>query len=216
MRRARGSLVMSVLLLVALCPGAARADEPEDEDARQVPAARRKPPSLPEGQMRSGFAFQASLGFGRIAATTQATMSTNATVAASTTISGNFLLGYKYGRIVVGLGFDLSRAAVSGFGAGLSATKLTIVPALELAVVRSRDERVDFFLRGAAAIGSDFSQSIGNTQAGFQLGPGIRYWLHPSFAFGGVAYLHGDFSFAGESTSALWSIDVALQVLAVF
>ena len=47
------------------------------------------------------------------------------------------------------------------------------------------------------------------------LGPGLRYWVHPQFAVGAAAGVRGDFLFAPEGTRA-FSVFGAVQILGLF
>ena len=147
-------------------------------------------------------------------------------------LRGGVFGGYKIGRAIFGLGFDLERlangsSAPMGGGSSSATTVFQFVPGVSFAILRSADKRVELF--GEADFG--FGTTVVDKQSGvdyfhfsYDVGPGVRYWVHPQFAFSALAGLDGQFEYdtttsGGISTtmsSGVTSIFAQLQVMGVF
>ena len=149
-------------------------------------------------------------------------------------VQGGIFGGYKIKRFIFGLGFDLSRVA-SGTSSGntstsTSNTSILFTPGLSVAIVRSADKRVELFGQFDMGFGTTVGDAIATGESVFRLnydvGPGLRYWVHPQFAFGALAGLNGGFMWdtraanngmpSTTSSSGLTSIFAQLQFMGVF
>jgi hypothetical protein len=149
-----------------------------------------QPHGAPSGQGRRGFVVMASLGVRPLNFSPSGTGSTPAAV------QGDLAIGFKVGRVMLTFGVDLSAVdTINDLGYQPSATFL-FVPGLQIAMYRSRDQRVELIgsLRfGAGAV-------INNSNAGnqdsvgtpvlvmYEIAPAVRYWMHRQFA---VQFLAG-------------------------
>lgn len=136
--------------------------------------------------------------------------------------------GYQHRRWSVGVGFQLGRNFESNDGNttmdDVTDTTFMLVPGARVALERSSDGRAE--LIGVLDLG--FGESRRGFDAGvaddevverfqLQLGPGLRYWLGPSFAFGASALVrHARFRVEREDsfTGQVWTSEVASTRLA--
>ena len=149
-------------------------------------------------------------------------------------IQGGIFGGYKIKRFIFGLGFDLSRVS-SGTSMGntstsTSNTSILFSPGLSVAIVRSADKRVELFGQFDMGFGTTVGDAIATGESVFRfnydVGPGLRYWVHPQFAFGAFAGVNGSFMWdtraatmgmpSTTSSSGLTSIFAQLQFMGVF
>ena len=149
-------------------------------------------------------------------------------------LQGGIFGGYKIKRVIFGLGFDLSRVA-TGTSAGGSTmstatTSILFSPGVSVAIVRSSDKRVELFGQFDLGFGTTVGDAIATGESVFRLnydlGPGVRYWVHPQFAFGALAGLNGSFLWdtraamngmpSTTSSTGLTSIFAQLQFMGVF
>ena len=152
-------------------------------------------------------------------------------------LQGSLFGGYKVGRIVFGVGIDLFRVSQNiGSGADSRSQSATIVsfePGVRVSLLSSSDQRVELYGEFGFGIGHQFSDqtppppnqpSNSNYLIQYQVGPGLRYWLHPSFAMGLLAALRGSFFSSTDtqggttqtSTLGVTNIGAQLQVIGVF
>ena len=196
-----------------------------------APAAARAQGRLEGGQADHGAVVEARLGSELI------TIATGVTPGSTTTFSGvqgGIFGGYKIKRFIFGLGFDIARVA-SGTSAGntttsSATTSIAFVPGLSVAIVRSADKRVELFGEFDMGFGTTVGDAIATGESIFRfsydVGPGLRYWVHPQFAFGALAGLNGAFTWdtraanggmpSTTSSSGLTSIFAQLQFTGVF
>lgn len=134
-------------------------------------------------------------------------------------LDGGFFAGAKIGRVMVGGSVDLQRVAagqdaVGGHGSS-SATLMKFMPGVRVAILRSADERVELYGQFDFGIGHIFinqSPSPGtiyedsNVLISYQIGPGLRVWLHPQLALGMLFGLRGEFLSYDTSDNASASI----------
>lgn len=189
--------------------------------------------TVPMGQKPRGFAFEAHLGTQLVALTGSTNLGA---------FSGGVFAGYKINRVILGLGFDVARvASATETGAnktGDASTALFFAPGVRVSILRSADQRVDFFGQFDLGLGGVVNEQrpapMGNQpdvtrfRLYYNVGPGVRFWAHPQFAVGAVTGVHGDFALTktttsvGNSsttvtqTSTVTSIFAALQLLGVF
>jgi hypothetical protein len=188
-----------------------------------------------EVQKQAGFAFEGHIG------TQFLTLAGGGTAINVGAVQGGFFAGYKIGRIIAGLGFDIERVA-SGTSGGMQPstsradTAIAFVPGVRVALVRSSDGRVELFAEADFGFGHAFHDDstvmnppdTSNFHFSYQLGPGLRYWLHPQFAIGGLVGVRGDFEFDSQTintgmgsittstSSGITAIFANLQLLGVF
>ncbi|HWE29272.1 MAG TPA: hypothetical protein VHB97_14785 [Polyangia bacterium] len=198
-------------------------------------------PSLAHGEVRldggqadHGVVVEARLGSQLV--TLVATGPGNTNTSTISGLQGGIFGGYKIKRVIFGLGFDLSRFAtgtsVSGGGSSTSSATTTIafVPGISVAIVRSADKRVELFGQFDMGFGTTVGDSVATGESIFRLnydvGPGLRFWAHPQFAFGALAGLAGNFAWdtraanngvpSTTSSTGLTSIFAQLQIMGVF
>ena len=196
-----------------------------------APSLAHAEPRLDGGQADHGVVVEARLGseFLNLGAT-----GTGATTIAFSGVQGGIFGGYKIKRVIFGLGFDLSRVA-SGTSTGNTSTSnsntsILFSPGVSVAILRSADQRVELFGQFDMGFGTTVGDAIANGESIFRLtydvGPGLRYWVHPQFAFGALAGLNGSFMWdtraanngmpSTTSSSGLTSIFAQLQFMGVF
>src|SRR5207244_2476663 len=108
-------------------------------------------------------------------------------------LQGGFFFGYKIDRFLFGLGIDLDRFATSSSSSGnpdasQSTTGLLLLPGVRIAALRSSDERVELYGEFDLGWGHAFTDQSpapmgqqpqkSNNRLVYQLGPGVRYWIH--------------------------------------
>jgi len=133
-------------------------------------------------------------------------------------VYGGIFGGYKIDRIIVGVGFDFTSSDAGG-GAQIV---MRWAPGLRVAIVRSNDERVELFGQFDFSFGHDFGSNVGNELIGVDLGPGVRYWVHPQFALSAVGGWNGNWNLydgvgplPGQK-SVVMGIFAGLQLLGIF
>lgn len=128
-------------------------------------------------------------------------------------VTGGLFAGYKLDRVLFGLGFDFS-----SYDAGGAQIAMRWVPGVRVAIVRSSDERVEIFGQLDVSLGHDFGAPVGNELIGVKLGPGVRYWVHPQFAFSAVGGWDGNWQLYDRPSNktVLQGIFAGVQALAVF
>jgi hypothetical protein len=154
-------------------------------------------------------------------------------------IEGGVFLGGKIDRVVVGLGFELGRVAngssVTGGGdQSQASTSIMFVPGVRVAIVRSHDQRVELFGQFDLGFGTLVNEqspapmgpqpSTSRFRFSYDVGPGVRFWVHPQFAVAGFTGVAGQFEYDSTSqagttlktSSGLTAIFAALQLMGVF
>lgn len=206
-----------------LAPPASAHSAPSDpDDAAPVraahPRAHRKDAA---GQASHGFVVAASLG---VRPASFATGSAG-NVAQGVTTQGGLALGYKKGRVVVSLGFDLTTVdAKDSFGYKTSAAFL-FVPGLQVALFRSRDHRVE--LLGSLRVGAGSLMSSDPMYGGsppvltmYEIAPALRYYLHKQFAVHALAGYGGQYSIvrfsSGSSVTGVHSLVTTFGAIGIF
>jgi hypothetical protein len=191
-------------------------------------------PRLEGGQARRGFAAEIHLATALFSLGQGGSFST---------VTGGLFAGAKLGRVIFGLGFDIQRFAtgMSATGTNEATTARTAIlfsPGVRVAIVRSRDERVELFGEFDIGFGHTFTDQspapqgpqpdTSNFHLTYLVGPGLRYWIHPQFAVSALGAVNGQFEFDSTSTTVgtikttqssstgLTNIVAALQFLGVF
>jgi hypothetical protein len=187
---------------------------------------------LDGGQADHGVVVEARIGSELVELVT--TGPTSTTVSTLSGLQGGIFGGYKIKRVIFGLGFDLARTA-SGTSTGntttsSATTSILFTPGVSVAIVRSADKRVELFgqfdLGFGTTVGDAVAKNEGIFRLAYDVGPGIRYWVHPQFAFGALAGVAGSFVWDTQSattgipsttsSSGLTSIFAQVHVLGVF
>ena len=131
-------------------------------------------------------------------------------------VFGGIFGGYKLDRLILGLGFDFS-----SYDAGGAEIIMNWVPGVRYELVRSSDQKVALFGQLDVSIGHDFGRNVANEIIGADVGLGVRYWVHPQFAFAGVGGWNGTWNLTQPSplpstSEVLQGIFAGVQLLGVF
>jgi len=196
-----------------------------------APAVVRAQGRFDGGQADHGVVAEARLGSELISLATGGTGS-SVTFAG---VSGGVFGGYKIKRIIFGLGFDVTRVASGSSTGNVSTssanTSIAFVPGLSVAIVRSADKRVELFGEFDMGFGTTVGDAVATGESIFRfsydVGPGVRYWVHPQFAFGALAGVNGAFTWDTRSSggtgmpsttasTGVTSIFAQLQFMGVF
>ncbi len=225
--------ITGTLLVSALAIGFLGAPSYAQDPMAPPPASVYRPP-VENGQKESGFAFEVHLGSQLLSIGNGGN-----NIVALGTLQGGIFAGYKIGRLIVGLGFDIERVA-SGRSQTMQQdtstadTAILFSPGVRFALLRSSDHRVELFAQLDLGFGTTFtSQSpppmgtqpdTSNFRITYDVGPGLRFWVVPQFAFAAFVGLNGDFTSSSSTvpgttttnTTGLTGIEAALQLLGVF
>ncbi|MDJ0761979.1 MAG: hypothetical protein QNJ97_03230 [Myxococcota bacterium] len=155
-------------------------------------------PSTQAPAQESGFALEIHLGTNVMPGIAYATG------VITSNIRGGFLAGYKTDSILLGMGIDFVRYSFfldSGDDtAELSMTSLLAVPGIRVVLAQSRDRSVDLITALNAGFGFYNASSEGDPYTkhndtsflfSYDVGIGLRYWIHPQFALGGSSGFSG-------------------------
>ena len=148
------------------------------------------------------------------------------TAVTSTGIAGQLAIGYKFGRAILSLGLNLGSVFDKRSLDSLASTSFMVVPGLQVALVRSRDQRAELIgvMRfGAGATipsNSSLTGSKPDTLLFYELAPGARYWMHTQFAMQFTAGFAGQLLMsnnvlAGEIVAA-HGLSAALGAVGIF
>ncbi len=206
---------LSLLLALALVPSLAYAE-----------------PRLDGGQAEMGVVVEARLGSELVTLVSASPTTSGLTLNG---LQGGIFGGYKIKRVIFGLGFDLARIAtgssVSGGGTTSTATtSILFSPGVSVAILRSADRRVELFGQFDLGFGTTVGDSVASGESVFRMsydvGPGLRFWVHPQFAFGALAGVAGAFVWDSRaatagmpgttSSSGDTAIFAQLQIMGVF
>ena len=129
--------------------------------------------------------------------------------ALSTSYSG-LMFGKKFGGLILGLGLSFDQNAQSrsqnDFDSERSITTILLVPSLRVTFLSSADQKVE--LIGLLDVGlgstdtlsedSDYEEDLDDPEtvildAFYQLGTGVRYWIHPQLALGAHGGVRSEF-----------------------
>lgn len=158
-------------------------------------------------------------------------------------IEGSVFGGFKFGRFIAGLGFNILRVATGRSGTNQqdqsdAQTAILFTPGAQVAILRSSDDRVELFGAFSLGFGHTFTEQNpspppggverGNFRFRYEIGPGIRFWAAPQFAIGALTGVRGDFEFDSQkqtnggmtveanTSNGLTSIFAELQLMGVF
>jgi hypothetical protein len=184
--------------------------------------------SADTGQRERGFAVSINIGTRLVAL---------AGVGNVSGVNGGVFAGYKINRVIFGLGVDVARVANSqsvGNTTGTEAdTAFLFVPGIQVAIVRSPDQRVELYGQFDLGLGTSVHEedpAPGNAPdrnvflLRYQLAPGVRFWVHPQFALNILTGVGGDFEFVTTSqgntsvheSTGVTSIFASLGLMGVF
>jgi hypothetical protein len=219
---------MRPIAIVLLLAGLAQAQpQPQEDGLPPVPTVQ----TPPSGQKQHGFAMEIHMGTQLVALTGVGSLGL---------LGGGVFAGYKLNRFIFGIGFDLARVANSQSQPGADTSNATtaffFAPGVRVAIVRSHDQRVDFFGQFDLGLGTSVDEQspapmgpqpdVLRFRLYYNLAPGVRFWAHPQFAIAALGGLHGDFAYTkttdpGTNISAsqqttVTAIFAALQLMGVF
>lgn len=185
--------------------------------------------ALDGGQVKQGVVVEARLGTSLLSFTTGGIGGgTNVSISG---LKGGIFGGYKLGRFIFGLGFELERYAagtsVMGTSTSSATTVFQFVPGVSVAILRSADKRVELFGQADFGFGTtvvDNEQNVDHFHFSYDVGPGVRYWVHPQLALGALAGLDGQFEYDTQhmngvsqtQSTGITSVFAQLQVAGVF
>lgn len=135
-----------------------------------------------------------------------------------TALQGGIFGGYKMGRLLVGLGFDISNFDTEvRFSDGVNTSKALVSntgflfsPGAQFAIVRSADQRVELLGAAQLGLGSIVSRTARDPELPpelqivddqktfylqYKLAPGLRVWALPQLAFNLLTGVSGDHLF---------------------
>lgn len=204
----------TALAAAAIC-GRAEAQEPTSPPPA-APAITAASDATPSAQKQSGFVLGVDLGTGP----TQLGGLTSSPVL-GLTLRGGLLGGYKFGRVMAHLGLEYVGADQLG-GASNNYGSVMFWLGVTGALWRSSEGRVE--LIGSVRLGPGVSFVTGSGSSaplalvGYELTPGIRYYLHPSVALQAQAGFGGQYSIqtrSGSNSSGVHSLVASLGMLLV-
>jgi hypothetical protein len=148
------------------------------------------------------------------------------TAISSTGFTGQVAIGYKFGRAVLSLGLSLGSVFDKGTLESRASTSFLVIPGLQVALVRSRDQRAE--LIGVMRVGAGATLPTNSGTAGpkpdtlifYELAPGARYWMHTQFAMQFTAGYAGQWllsnnNVAGEQIAA-HGVSASLGTVGIF
>jgi hypothetical protein len=188
------------------------------------------PPDEPRGQIDGGFVLEANVG-GRVSLASLTTGSSNVSAALGANgLSVGLLVGFKTGRLILGLNLGFFNLTESAGSSSISESALLLGPEMQVVLARSNDQRVELLGDVGIDFGHVFASSSGfegdsidpNLYITYQLGLGVRYWLHPQFAvqgltgFGGEALIDLSSDSESSGTASAHGIFTSLGLVGVF
>ena len=224
MRAARAtSIAVAALLLTA-----AAAESRARAEVQGPPAAALATPLLPKPR---GFALETAIA-----------LDVGSTALHAAALQWSLFGGVKIGRAIFGLGLRLGGTIADNGTGGANAVTLALAPGLRASVFQSEDGKLELYGQIDFGLGHDFGTlgpgwdaTLGlppgytfnnsNLQAFGQIGPGLRYWVHPRFAVVWSVLARGDYSTTTSSNqlppsstrfeSFNFNLDISFGVLAV-
>jgi hypothetical protein len=135
-----------------------------------------------------------------------------------TALQGGVFGGYKLGRFLVGLGFDLSNFDTETVYSDGKNTARTVVsntgfvfsPGAQVAILRSSDQRLELIGAASLGLGSIVARNYSDPEIApelqtyndqktfylqYRLAPGLRVWALPQLAFNLLSGVSGDHLF---------------------
>jgi hypothetical protein len=171
----------------------------------------------PVGQAGSGFLLSANFGFRPIATAT----GPQGTPLISGNLQGGLALGFKVGRVMLSLGLDLSALDQKSGSQTDRTTTFLLVPGLQIALVRSRDQRVELVGSVRVGAGTTMTSQPAATPMSppmsplpvltmYEIAPAVRFWAHKQFALQGLAGYSGNYIILRGTSSASLGIHSAV------
>ena len=160
--------------------------------AAPAPATAVAAADAPSGQKPRGFVLGAALGTAPVLL-----VNLSGTTSASIALRGGLLMGYKLGRLMLHLGLDYAGADQIRNNNNEHYGNVLFWLGTTGELWRSADQRAE--LLGSVRLGSGLSFLTGSGSSppsvlvGYELLPGMRYYLHPSFAVQAFAGLGGQY-----------------------
>ena len=185
-------------------------------------------PQLPQerpAQAGRGFVLSASLGVQPVAS--PVLIGQTYSLVNSSGFAGQVAIGFKAGRAMLTLGLGISSLLDKRTLESDTSTSFLVIPGLQVALVRSRDQRAELIAQlrfGAGATVASGSSVPSSTkpdvQLFYELAPGARYWMHTQFALQFTAGYAGQWLFATSGTSSqtvgAHGLSAALGAVGVF
>jgi hypothetical protein len=194
--------------------------------AAQTAVAQTSP--VPEGQpVKAGFALQTSL----VAAPIVLSGGLPGLFGGFPSFEGGLFAGYKYERVIFGVGFDFTNWSESKTNSTFDPITMQditfeetqrsftfiVYPEVQVALIRSADARAE--LLGAFSVGFGTWNTITTRdpdpfpnptpardelrlRARWRVGPGVRYWVHPHVAMNLVTGVSGNHMIVDGQTPA--------------
>lgn len=172
------------------------------------------------GQAVRGFVMSASLGV-----RPSLIVLDSGTAAQSFTLQGGLAIGFKYKRVILTLGVDFGGTDSKRTFSTDRAFNVLVIPGLQIALYRSRDQRVELIgsLRvgaGASIVSSDVSSPSPTPLVMYEIAPGVRYWAHKQLAIQALAGVGGEYAFSTGTSSTqatgVHSLVASLGAIGVF
>lgn len=160
---------------------------------------------LPGGQAKYGFLISATFGIKPLATSSGLA---GAEINVNSALQGGLALGFKAGRAMFSVGADITsidqRNSVSGMYE--RTTSFLIAPALQIALVRSRDQRIELVGSLRAGAGTTTSNDLTDTSPRpvltmYEVAPLVRWWAHKQFAIQGLAGYSGNYVILRSTTT---------------
>jgi hypothetical protein len=129
------------------------------------------------------------------------------TAVGTTAFSGQVAIGYKFGRAILTLGLSLGSVFDKLTLQSNASTSFQVIPGLQVALVRSRDQRAELigvlrFGAGATMPSNSSTTTLKpDTLLFYEIAPGARYWMHTQFAFQVTAGYAGQWLLSNNATS---------------
>jgi hypothetical protein len=177
----------------------------------------------PSGQGRRGFVVAAAFGV-RPNFTPQQNAGA-VTTDMATSLQGGLALGFKTGRVVFTVGLDIGAIDTRDSSTYRTTTTFLIVPGLQVALLRSRDHRVE--LVGSLRLGAGSTMTTDGSSTAkppalvmYEIAPAVRYWAHKQFAVQFLAGYGGEYqvitNFGGTTSNGRHSLAASIGTMGLF
>lgn len=167
-------------------------------------------PQLPQdrpAQAARGFVLSAALGVQPVAS--PVLLGQTYSLVNNSGFAGQVAIGFKAGRAMLTLGLGISSLLDKRTLESDTSTSFLVIPGLQVALVRSRDQRVE--LIGQLRFGAGATIASGSSVPSankpdvllfYELAPGARYWMHTQFALQFTAGYAGQWLLTSSGTSS--------------
>lgn len=157
----------------------------------------------PVGQLKYGFLVSATVGIKPVASSSGLP---GAPVVSNNSVQGGLAIGFKAGRAMFSVGADLSSIDQRNNINYERTTTFLIAPALQIALVRSRDQRIELVASVRAGAGTTTNNIVMDATprpvlAMYEVAPAVRWWAHKHFAIQGLAGYSGNYVILRSSSS---------------